>query len=128
MAKLKDLVNIDINRDVIYIQGVKIPVIFTFKSFPYVEEAYGKSYTEFEKDLNDMFIDGKISLGENETKMMHALIYAMVRSAGTECTPAEIESAIPFNDLPDIFQTALNIFNNQTFQKGDMEKVKTEKK
>lgn len=128
MAKLSDLVNVNINRDTIQIQGVKIPVIFTMKSFPYVEEAYGKPYHIFEKDLNRMLQKGKIRLGKNETRLMSSLIYAMVRSGGTECTLEEIEGAIPLSDLPAIFQTALNIFNNQHFQKEDIEKIKTEKK
>ncbi|RPF55444.1 hypothetical protein [Aquisalibacillus elongatus] len=40
MAKLSELVNV--NRDTIKIQGVDISIIFTFISFPYVEETYGK--------------------------------------------------------------------------------------
>lgn len=128
MAKLKDLVNVNINRDTIKIQGVDIPVIFTMQSFPLVEEAYGKPYHIFEKDINRMLRKGRITLGKNEMRLMHALIYAMVRSGGTECTPKELEGAIPMNDLPGIFQTVLNIFNNQQFQKEDMEKIKTEKK
>lgn len=128
MAKLSDLVNVNINRDTIKIQGVDIPVIFTMKSFPYVEEAYGKPYHLFEKDLNRMLQKGKVRLGKKEIKLMSALIYAMVRSGGTECTPQELEGAVPIQDLPDIFQTVLNIFNNQMFQKSDMEKIKTEKK
>ncbi|MDR9793611.1 hypothetical protein Q8A72_11625 [Aeribacillus pallidus] len=128
MAKLSDLVNVNINRDVIQIQGVDIPVIFTMKSFPYVEEAYGKPYHIFEKDLNRMLAKGKVTIGKNEIKLMNALIYAMVRSGGTECTPKELEGAIPLSDLPGIFQTVLSIFNNQMFQKEDMDKIKTEKK
>ena len=49
MARLSDLVNVNINLNKIKIQGVDIPVIFTFESFPYVEESYGKPYHEFEK-------------------------------------------------------------------------------
>lgn len=128
MAKLSDLVNVNINKDTITVQGVKIPVIFTFKSFPYIEEAYGKSYEVFEKDINRMLEKGKVVLGKNETRLMNALIYAMVKSAGTDCTPYEIETAIPIGDLPGIFQTALNIYNNQNFQRSDMEKIKQEKK
>lgn len=128
MAKLSDLVNVNINRDVIQIQGVDIPVIFTMKSFPYVEEAYGKPYHIFERDLNRMLQNGKVILGKNEIRLMSALIYAMVRSGGTECTPKELEGAIPLSDLPRIFQTVLSIFNNQMFQKEDMDKIKTEKK
>jgi hypothetical protein len=128
MAKLSDLVNININRNTIKIQGVDIPVIFTMKSFPYVEEAYSKPYHVFEKDLNRMLLKKEITLGKNETRLMYALIYAMVKSAGTDCTPYEIENSIPFNDLPDIFEVALDLFNNQNFQQSDQEKIKNEKK
>lgn len=128
MAKLKDLVNVNINRDVIKIQGVDIPVIFTFKSFPYLEEAYGKPYHVFEKELNQMMKKDKVRLGKRETQLMYALIYAMVRSGGTECTPKELEGAIPLTDLPNIFQVILPIFNRQIFQPKDANKIKTEKK
>ncbi|WP_371069141.1 hypothetical protein [Sediminibacillus sp. JSM 1682029] len=128
MAKLSELVNVNANRDTIKIQGVDIPVIFTFKSFPYVEEAYGKSYEVFEKDINRMLKQGKITLGKKEIKLMNALIYAMVKSAGTDCTPYEIENAIPIDDLPDIFTVAFDLFQGQSFQNSDMEKLKTEKK
>lgn len=128
MARLSDLVNVNINRNTIKIQGVDIPVIFTFSSFPYLEEAYGKPYHIFEKDINQMLRSGKVRLGKKEIKLMNALIYAMVRSAGTDCTLAEIEGSIPLSDLGNIFQTALEIFNNANFQNSDMEKIKTEKK
>ncbi|MDC2863788.1 hypothetical protein [Bacillus sp. BP-3] len=128
MARLSDLVNVNINVNTIKIQGVKIPVIFTFESFPYVEEAYGKSYHEFEKEMNETLEKGSFSLGENEAKLMRSLIYAMVRSGGTECTPTEIKNAIPLYDLPDIFQVVFQIFNGQNFQHSDMEKLKQEKK
>ncbi len=128
MAKLRDLVDVNINRNVIQIQGAEIPVIFTFKSFPFVEEAYGKPYHIFEKDLNRMMKKGRLQLGKNEIKLMNALIYSMVRSGGTEATIYEIENAIPLNDLPDIFDVVLKIFNNQIFQQSDAAKMKTEKK
>jgi len=119
---------VKINQDTINIQGVEIPVIFTFTAFPLIEEAYGKSYGLFEKELNGMLQDGKVILGKKEVKMMNALIYAMVKSGGTDCTPYEIETSIPPSDLPAIFRTVLGIFNNQNFQHADMEKLKTEKK
>jgi hypothetical protein len=128
MARLSDLVNVDINRSTIKIQGVEIPVIFTFKSFPYVEEAFGKSYGAFEKEMNRMMSQGKITLGKKEIKLMHSLIYAMIKSGGTDCTVNEIENAIPLTDLPAIFQVAIELFNDQNFQKTDMDKLKTEKK
>ncbi|HDR4886240.1 TPA: hypothetical protein QCR18_005600 [Bacillus cereus] len=128
MARLSDLVNININLNKIKIQGVDIPVIFTFESFPYVEESYGKPYHEFEKEMNGMVSQGSFSLGEKEAKLMRSLIYAMVRSGGTECTPTEIKHAIPLYDVPGIFQVVWDIFNNQNFQHADMEKLKQEKK
>lgn len=128
MAKLRDLVNVNINRNIIKIQGVEIPVIFTFKSFPYLEEAYGKPYHVFEQDLNRMMKKGRVELGKNEVRLMNTLIYAMVRSGGTDATIAEIENAIPLHDLPDIFQVVLGIFNNQIFQQKDTNKIKNEKK
>jgi hypothetical protein len=128
MAKLSDLVNVDINRNTIQIQGVQIPVIFTFKSFPYVEEAFGSSYGTFEKEMHKMLSKGKVTLGKKEIKLMNSLIYAMVRSGGTDCTLSEIENAIPLTDLPGIFQVAIDLFNDQNFQKADMDKLKTEKK
>lgn len=128
MARLSDLVNVNINVNSIKIQGVEIPVVFTFESFPYVEESYGKEYHEFEKEMNEMMKKGQFSLGEKEAKLMRSLIYAMIRSGGTECTPEEIKNAIPLYDLPDIFQVVFQIFSGQTFQYSDMEKLKQEKK
>lgn len=128
MAKLRDLVDVNINRNTIKIQGVEIPVIFTFKSFPYLEDAYGKSYQFFEKDLNRMMQKGKVSLGKNETRLIYALIYAMVRSGGTDCTLYELEGAIPLGDLPGVFDVIFPIFNRQIFQVDDMKKIKQEKK
>lgn len=128
MAKLSDLVNVGINRDVIKIQGVDIEVIFTMKSFPYVEEAYGKPYHIFEKDLNRMLTTKSVRMGSNEIRLMSALIYAMVRSGGTETTPKELEGAIPISDIVSIFEVVLHIFNEQIFQSSDQEKIKQEKK
>ncbi|PEA09479.1 hypothetical protein [Bacillus cereus] len=128
MARLSDLVNVDINRETIKIQKAELPVIFTMESFPYLEEAYGKPYHEFQKEMNDMLKTGTVTLGKNETKLMYILIYSMVRSGGTECTLDEIKGSIPLVDLPDIFQSVFNIFNNQDFQSEDMEKLKQEKK
>lgn len=122
-AKLKDLINININRDTITIQGVEIPVIFTMESFPYVEEAYGASYIQYEKDLNALMRKGEVELGNTELKIINSLIYGMVRAGGTETTPDELEAAIPLSDKPGIFQSVLNIFNNQIFQASDVKKL-----
>ena len=123
MAKLKDLVNVNINRDEITIQGAKLPVIFTMQSFPFVEEAYGKSYIEFEKDLNAMLAGKEVRMGQNEIKLMISLIYGMVRSGGTECTPEELQAAIPLSDMPSIFEAVLRVFNGQIFQEEDVKKL-----
>lgn len=122
-AKLKDLINVNINRDTIQIQGVDIPVIFTMEAFPYVEEAYGASYVQYEKDLNGLLRNGNVELGQKELKIINALIYGMVRAGGTETTPEELEGAIPLGDKPGIFQAVLNVFNNQIFQASDIKKL-----
>ncbi|MED0902501.1 hypothetical protein COI73_29795 [Bacillus cereus] len=128
MARLSDLVNVNINRNTIKIQGVHIPVIFSMTSFAYIQEAYGKEYHIFEKELHDMLKTGSVVVGTKETKLMYTLIYGMMRSAGTECTPQEVESSIPLSDLQHVFQSALDIFNNQNFQGSDMEKLKKDEK
>lgn len=123
MAKLKDLINVNINRDTITIQGVEIPVVFTMESFPYVEEAYGASYIQYEKDLNELMRKGEVELGKTELKIINSLIYGMVRAGGTETTPDELETAIPLSDKPGIFQSVLGIFNNQIFQASDVKRL-----
>lgn len=128
MVKLKDLVNVNINRDTITIQGVEFPVIFTMESFMYLEEAYGKPYKSFEKELNKTLKNGEIELNQDMFKLAYALIYAMVRAGGTECTIEELKGAIPVLEIPDIFKKVMSIFTNQIFQKEDMEKIKSEKK
>ena len=123
MAKLKDLVNVNINRDTITVQGAQIPVIFTMQSFPFIEEAYGKGYHAFERDMNALLLSGEFTLGKVETKIMHSLIYGMVRSGGTDCTPEELAGAIPLSDLSDVFEKVLAIFQNQIFQASDEAKL-----
>jgi len=128
MARLSDLVNVEINRNTINIQKASIPVIFTMESFPYIEEAFGKPYHEFQKEMNDMLETGTVTMGKNEIRLMYILIYAMMRSGGTECTLEEVKGSIPLNDLPGIFQSVFEIFNNQDFQAEDMEKLKKDEK
>lgn len=128
MARLSDLVNVEINRETITIQKVEIPVIFTMESFPYVEEASGKQFHEFQKEMEEMLEKDEVVMGEHEIKLMRILIYAMMRSGGTECTLEEVKGSIPLHDLPNVFQAAINIFNKQNFQIEDMEKLKKEKK
>lgn len=128
MAKLSELVKTNLNKDTISIQGTPIPVVFTMRSFPFIEQAYGKKYVIFEKELNTMMSKENLLMGHRETKLMYSLVYGMVRSGGTDCTPSELEGSIPFADLPDIFDKVVGIFNNQNFQKSDMDRMKTEKK
>ena len=45
---------------------------------------------------------------------MRSLIYAMMRSGGTECTPTEVKNSIPLYDLPDIFKVVFNILTIKT--------------
>ena len=124
MANLKDLINVNINRDVITIQGVDIPILFNMESFAFVTEAYGKPYHIFENDINKMLVNGKVKMHRNELKIVHSLIYAMIRSGGTYTTVKELEGAIPLNDLEGIFQKVLDTYQMQDFQKTDLNKLK----
>jgi hypothetical protein len=128
MARLSDLVNVNINRDTIKVQGVEIPVIFSIMSFAYVEEAYGEPYHVFEKDLYGMLEKGKVKLGVKEIRLINTLVYSMIRSGGTEATIKEVETAIPPSDLPEVFKKVLGVFNNQNFQHSDMTMIKSTKK
>ena len=72
----------------------------------------------------------QFSLGENEAKLMRSLIYAMMRSGGTECTPTEVKNSIPLYDLPDIFKVVFNILTIKTsnipiWRSSSKKKVKT---
>lgn len=130
MAKLSDLVNVNINRDKITIQKVEIPIVFTMLAFPFLEEAYGQDYVKFERDLHRVFMknNGDIRMGKEELHIMQALIYAMVRAGGTECTPTELIESIPPNDLPIIFQQAMVVFMRQKFQDADLDMITDKKK
>lgn len=125
MPKLSDVIDVNINKNTVSIQGQPIPILFTMDTFNHVQKAYGKSYPIFERDLNKMLKDGgKVQAGNNEIKIMYSLIYGMIVSGGLECTLDEVRGGIPITDLQDIFQKVLDIFNNQDFQKNDLAKLK----
>jgi hypothetical protein len=129
MAKLKDLIKLDDQQDIIKIQGVDIPVRFDMQSFDFIEEAYGSSYPQFEKDMNKMLQGKQVNMSTGATfKLMMAMIYGMVRSGGTECTPAELKQAISIKDVADIFKQVIEIWQGQYFQSADGEKIKQGKK
>lgn len=116
MTKLSDLINTRISKDTIQIQGVDIPVAFNYLTSSFIEEAYGKPYHTFEKDFKKSAKEGELSIAENELKLMNSLIYALIRSGGTDTTIAEVENSIPFSDLPAILQTTLDVFRRQNFK------------
>ncbi|MGI6154438.1 MAG: hypothetical protein ACOYEB_00620 [Enterococcus lemanii] len=129
MAKLSDLIDTGINTEVVKIQGVNIPIMFAMETFNHVQNAYGKPYKVFEQDLNRMLMKkgGKVQLGNNEMKIMYALIYGMVRTGGTDCTLQEIRGGTPIGDLQEILQKVLDVFNEQDFQEKDMSRLKRSK-
>lgn len=94
MAKLRDLVNVDVNVDYIDIQGEKIPIMFSMSALDFIQEAYGKPYPVFERDLNNMLKQGKVLLTGNELKLIRSLMYGMVRAGGTECTIKELKGPL----------------------------------
>lgn len=127
--ELKNLINVNINRDTITIQNVSLAILFDMESFAFVSEAYGKPYGVFESDMKKMLKNkGKVTLGQKELRIMNSLIYAMVKSGGTNCTFDEIRGGVPINDLEQIFQKVLDVFQQQDFQKSDLERLKTDTK
>ncbi|MBC2140142.1 hypothetical protein [Listeria innocua] len=128
MAKLKDLVNVNINSDVIQIQGVDIPIKFTMETFAHIGDNYEGGYTKFEKDMNKMLSAKNTELIGGNITIMRLLVYGMVRSGGTECTLEELEDSIVVNELVSVYQKALSIFAGQNFQSEDMKRIKSGKK
>lgn len=130
MARLRDLVNVDLGTDVIQVQEAEIPVSFGFDAMEYIADFYTKEqgseddadYSDFENELNWMRSLDSVKLNGKTLKIMRALVYGMVRSGGTECTPRELNSAIPFSQIPDVFQVCLALFDKQNFQGEDLKK------
>jgi hypothetical protein len=127
MAKLSDLIDVKMSADTITVQGTKIPVHLGFSAFEYIAEAYGGSYHKFENELNLMLKRGNVVLDAHTTKLMRALVYGLVRAGGTETTPQELEQAIPLQDVPEVFNTVLDIFARQNFDQKDSAKIVTPK-
>ena len=128
MAKLRDLANVDVNVDYIDIQGEKIPIMFSMSALDFIQEAYGKPYPVFERDLNNMLKQGKVLLTGNELKLIRSLMYGMVRAGGTECTIKELEGAIAINEIVSAYETVMGVFMNGNFQQKDLETVKKQPK
>lgn len=128
MAKLRDLVNVEANIDHIVIQNTEIPVMFSMASLDFIQEAYGKPYPVFEKDLNKMMVQKQITLTGNELKLVRSLIYGMVRAGGTECTVKELEGAITIHEIVKVYETIMNVFMSSNFQEKDLETLKKPRK
>ncbi|MBF0021166.1 hypothetical protein HAX41_13605 [Enterococcus faecalis] len=128
MAKLRDLVNVNVNVDHIKIQGEKIPIMFSMSALDYIQEAYGKPYPVFERDLNNMMKQKQVTLRGNELKLIRSLMYGMVRAGGTECTIKELEGAIAINEIVSAYETVMDVFMNGNFQQKDLETVKKQPK
>lgn len=123
MARLKDLVDIELNINHIKIQNADIPVSFSMKGMEYIADVYGEDYSVFEKDLNDEFVGKETIVATRKNmKIIRALIYGMVRDGGTECTPDELEKSIPFSQVTDIYQVCLDVFMSQNFEERDLKK------
>lgn len=124
MAKLSDLINVNENKDHVTIQGVEIPIAFTMQTMEFVAEGYGKSFAQLEKDLNAMFKKKVVTMGNKELKLISALLYGMVRSGGTETTVEELIQSIPFNEVPQVANELMRVFNDKYFQPEDYAKLK----
>ncbi|HHB0740017.1 TPA: hypothetical protein ACOAXA_000169 [Enterococcus faecalis] len=128
MTKLRDLVNVNVNVEHIEIQGEKIPIMFSMSALDYIQEAYGKPYPVFERDLNNMMKQKQVTLRGNELKLIRSLMYGMVRAGGTECTIKELEGAIAINEIVSAYETVMDVFMNGNFQQKDLETVKKQPK
>lgn len=127
MAKLSDLISTKGKKRTITIQGVKIPVNFNMMTLEYVAEAYGKSFSQFEKDLNILMKRKTVQMGTKELKLINSLIYGVVRSGGTETTLEELAGSIGFNEIQSVWSDAMAVFNDSYFQPEDISKLKDNK-
>lgn len=127
MAKLSDLISTKGKQRTVTIQGVEIPVAFNMMTLEYVAESYGKSFSQYEKDLNSLMKRKTVQMGVKELRVINSLIYGIVRSGGTETTPEELSSAIGFNEIQSVWSDALDVFNDGYFQPNDLEKLKDSK-
>lgn len=123
LARLKDLVDINLNIDFIKIQNEEIPISFGMDAMEYIADIYGDDYSVFEKDLNEEFVGKEVIVATRKNmKIIRSLIYGMVRSGGTECTPEELQRSIPFSQVTDVYQICLNVFMSQNFEEHDLKK------
>lgn len=122
MARLSELVHLS-DETYITIQGVDVPAMFTFASIDAIEKGYGEGYKKFELDLNSMLKKKNINIRDKKTqKLVWALVYGLLIGGGTECTFDEMSRAIPFAEIPDVIQQAMDILNDQNFQAADIKK------
>lgn len=122
MAKLSDLVNTDLNTESVMIQNAEIPISFSMETMEYIGDCYNADYAIFEAELNRMMAEKKVKLNAGNLKIMRTLIYGMVRSGGTECTPKELDNSIPLTQLVDVFEVCLDLFQKQNFDEKDLKK------
>lgn len=121
MAKLSELVSLR-EKTYLTIQGKKVPAMLTFDSINAIEEAYGTSYTRFEKELNGLLKKKQFQRDEKSMKLVWSLVYGLLIGGGTECTYDEMNMAIPFQEVPLVLGEALEIMNQQGFQLEDSKK------
>lgn len=123
MARLSDLINVENNLRHITVQDAKIPIHFGMDAMEYIADIYEDDYSVFEQDLSTEFTGkNKVEASRKNMKIIRALIYGMVRSGGTECTPEELHRSIPFSQLPGVYETCLNVFMEQNFSVDDLKK------
>lgn len=128
MANFSDLVNTNLNKDVVTIQGKEFPIFFDFHAVNLIPKFYGKPYKVFEMDVNKMMKNKRVTLGQNETRLLYALICAMINSGGNKATIDEVRGALSFENLVEITPVVLELFQRQTTQKKDIDRLKTDSK
>lgn len=126
MSRLKDLLPELKEDNFIEIMGVKIPIRFNMMTLSYIEEASGKPFSELENQLSK-FDGDDTEINSEMLEMMSALLYAVVKTGGTETTPNELMNAIPtVNDTITIFEQVVELFDASYFQEEDTDKLKNE--
>lgn len=126
MTKLSDLVAIPTTKTIQFTdfsgKEVAIPAALTFDSISAIENAYGKNYATFEKDLNVLLKRKQFKRDDKSMKLIWSLVYGLFIGGGVDCTYNEMNQAIPFTELPTVLEQSLEIINTQGFQESDLKK------
>lgn len=127
MSKLTDYVPAlqeDDEKGYIKINGGKVPIKFTMQTMHYVSKVYGAPFQKMSSDMNKLTGAEATPLNPKFMRIMRALLYGMVHSAGVETTPDELINAIPVREMESVLTDVLEFFQANYFQAEDANKIK----